>query len=65
MNPLLGSDTYDILSGSAKQFASCPVLLDLPVPLEPVCIDLLKPLSEQLSGAYLVAAMRFLANARS
>ncbi len=36
-------------------------ILDLPVPLEPVEVDLDKPLEEQLSGVYLEAAKKMIA----
>ena len=35
-------------------------LLDLPVPLEPVMVDLNQPLEEQLFGMYLKAAKEML-----
>lgn len=40
------------------------VLLDLPAPLEPVEVDMDRPLEEQLAGAYLAAAKKVIEDGR-
>lgn len=36
------------------------VLLDLPIPMEPVIIDMDRPLEDQLAGQYLEAAKKMI-----